>query len=283
MKFVAIDVETANPNMASICQIGIVQFEDGRETRAESRFVDPETWFDDIHIDIHGIGPEHVRGAPTFADQHEWLRDWTGDQVVVCHTHFDRVALARACEGNGRSGLSCSWLDSARVARRAWPQFAQRGYGLANVAAHCGIEFKHHDALEDARAAGLIVLQAAQITGLNLDELFDRSTRGMSEGAALRRTGDGNGALVGEVIVFTGALDMPRREAADRAAIAGGDVHPGVTKKTTLLVVGDQDISKLNGRDKSSKHVKAEALIAAGQSIRIIGESDFFALSAITG
>lgn len=74
---------------------------------------------------------------------------------------------------------------------------------------------------------------------------------------------------------------MPRREAADRAAEAGADVLPGVTKKTTLLVVGDQDIAKLNGQEKSSKRMKAEALIAAGQPIRIIGETDFMALSAI--
>jgi DNA polymerase-3 subunit epsilon len=82
------------------------------------------------------------------------------------------------------------------------------------------------------------------------------------------------------MIVFTGALQLARREAADMAAAAGGDVLPGVTKHTTMLVVGDQDISKLNGHDKSSKHMKAEKLITSGQQIRIIGESDFMALAA---
>jgi DNA polymerase-3 subunit epsilon len=42
-----------------------------------------------------------------------------------------------------------------------------------------------------------------------------------------------------------------------------------------MLVVGDQDVRKLAGHEKSSKHVKAEQLIAKGQSIRILGESDF--------
>ena len=55
-----------------------------------------------------------------------------------------------------------------------------------------------------------------------------------------------------------------------------------MTKKTTMLVVGDQDIAKLNGHDKSGKHTKAEALIAGGHPIRIIGETDFMMLSAIT-
>lgn len=62
------------------------------------------------------------------------------------------------------------------------------------------------------------------------------------------------------------------------AAESGCEVGTTVTKKTTLLVVGDQDIDRLAGKDKSSKHIKAEALIAQGQKIRILGESDFQAL-----
>ena len=76
-------------------------------------------------------------------------------------------------------------------------------------------------------------------------------------------------------IVFTGALTMPRREAADIAASIGCDVDAGVTKRTTLLVVGDQDVQRLAGHKKSSKHRKAEQLIQAGQPIRILRETDF--------
>lgn len=281
MRFVAVDVETANPNMGSICQIGMVLFEDGHEVRGESVLVDPRTWFDPTNVGIHGIDEDTVKGARTFDQLHGWLCEWTTDQIVVCHTHFDRVAFQQACEGRTLPALSCTWLDSARVTRRTWPQFAQRGYGLANVARHCGVTFQHHDALEDARAAGLILLKAMEHTGHTLEEWLTRVKRSMGGGEAIRRAGDGDGALVGEAIVFTGALELPRREAADRAAQAGADVCPGVTKATTMLVVGDQDIAKLNGHAKSSKHIKAEALIAAGQQIRIIGETDFMALSAI--
>ena len=62
------------------------------------------------------------------------------------------------------------------------------------------------------------------------------------------------------------------------AAASGCEVGAAVTKQTTLLVVGDQDISRLAGKDKSSKHVKAEELISKGQKIRILGESDFQAM-----
>ncbi|MNR51519.1 DNA polymerase III subunit epsilon [compost metagenome] len=84
--------------------------------------------------------------------------------------------------------------------------------------------------------------------------------------------------LVGDVVVFTGALSVTRSDAAYMASAAGCEVGIGVTKHTTLLVVGDQDIDRLAGMDRSAKHRKAEELIAKGQKIRILGESDFLAL-----
>lgn len=99
-----------------------------------------------------------------------------------------------------------------------------------------------------------------------------------SYGAAIHRDGNPEGDLYGEVLVFTGALELPRSEAANLAAFAGCKVIPKVTKKTTILVVGDQDVTKLAGHEKSAGHRKAEKLSLAGKPIRIIRESDFKAL-----
>lgn len=279
MRFVAVDLETANPRMSSICQIGVVTFENGQEVAAESRLVDPQDYFDPYCVGVHGITADQVRGAPHFRDLHGWLCGQTSGQIVACHTHFDRVALAQACGLHALDPLPCNWLDTAKVARRAWSEFAQSGYGLGNLAAHFGISFKHHDALDDARTAGLILLKAIEETGFDLAEWIERCKASSSpgSGANIRRGGDGDGPLVGESIVFTGSLEVPRREAADMAHEAGAAVEAGVTKHTTMLVVGDQDIEKLNGADKSSKHRKAEGLIEKGQPIRIVGEADFMA------
>jgi len=97
---------------------------------------------------------------------------------------------------------------------------------------------------------------------------------------SVKREGNPDGQLFGETMVFTGSLSIPRSEAADLAAQVGCNVGQGVTKKTTLLVVGDQDISTLGGKNKSSKHIKAEELIKKGQRLRIITESDFKQLVA---
>ena len=280
LSFATVDVETANADMASICQIGIALYEDGRLKKEWSSLINPEDYFDFINIAIHGITEKNVAEAPTFPDVIDTLRQYLNNRVCVCHTHFDRVSLERASHKYSISQIETTWLDSARVARRTWEQCAWSGYGLASVCEIIGHEFKHHDALEDAKAAGQVILSAHGKTGLDVSAWLKRvkqpiNPSASSVGSAINKEGNPGGELYGEVLVFTGALSIPRRKAADLAASIGCSVASGVTKKTSLLVVGDQDITKLAGKQKSSKHIKAEELISKGQQIRIIKESDF--------
>lgn len=205
------------------------------------------------------------------------------DCVVLCHTHFDHVSVHQAFNKYGLQPPECVWLDSARVARRTWPQFAARGYGLQNVCDHIGYEFAHHEALEDAKAAAQIVVTAMQATGLSIDDWLRRVQQPIdpSQTSYITREGNPEGPLFGEVMVFTGALQMPRHEAADLAASVGCEVAYRVSKTTTTLVVGDQDVRKLAGHVMSAKQRKAELLIAKGQEIRILRESDFVELVAL--
>lgn len=278
MNFVALDVETANENLASICQIGAVVYEEGVQVKAWTSLIDPQDEFSEINISIHGIDERTIKGAPRLPDLYETLQSLFQNKTVVCHTAFDRASLYRAQTKYALPTIDCQWLDSARVVRRAWPQFSERGYGLANVAQALGIEFKHHDALEDARACAEILLRAINESGSSIEAWIERLQS--NECSRISRQGDGDGPLVGELVVFTGALSISRSKAADLAAQAGADVAPGVTKKTTLLVVGDQDILRLAGHEKSSKHRKAENLIHAGVPLRILTESDFGRLVA---
>ncbi len=280
MKFAAIDVETANADMASICQVGIATFAEGKLVDAWDTLIDPEDYFDDINISIHGISEKDVIGAPNYQKAYDEIRKRLEGTVSVCHTHFDRVSLTKACGKNSLPIVRTSWLDSARVARRAWEQCAWKGYGLSNVCKIIGYEFDHHNALEDAKAAGMIINAAIEQTGLDLSAWAKRvnlpiDPSNSAAGGNIKRDGNPEGELYGEVLVFTGALDIPRTEAAELAARIGCSVGSGVTKKTTMLVVGDQDISKLAGKSKSSKHRKAEQLILSGQPIRVLSESDF--------
>jgi DNA polymerase-3 subunit epsilon len=274
MNFVVIDVEIANPNLASICQVGIASFCNGILEQSRQWLVNPQDYFDPINVSIHGIDEDTVRGAPTWPEVYSIISPFLIGSVVASHTAFDRAALGQACGRWKLQGCECCWLDTARVVRRAWPQFATSGYGLANVAATFGIKYQAHDASEDARCAGEILMLAIGQTNLSIEQWLVRVRQPIHSAANLPEANH-DGILYGEVLVFTGALSMQRHDAAVLAANAGCQVEEGVTKRTTLLVVGDQDIRRLAGHEKSSKHRKAEDLINKGQRIRIVGESDF--------
>lgn len=286
MKFVAMDVETANANMASICSIGAVIFENGALQDEFYTLIDPRDHFDLMNISIHGIEENDVRGAPTFKDIAPKINSLFGGQIVVTHTHFDRVAIHQASNRWAITAPSCTWLDSARVARRTWAECARSGYGLADVSKRIGYTFKHHHALEDAKASAHILIAAMRDSSLDLAAMLNRVMQPIdpSSSGPIRRDGNPDGPLSGEVIVFTGALEIPRREAADLAASVGCEVASTVSRKTTLLVVGDIDVQRFAGHEKSSKHRKAEEMAAEGYPIRILCETDFRELvSSATG
>ena len=74
LTFNAIDVETANADRASICQIGIVRAQNGEIAEHWQTLVNPEEWFDPWNSSIHGIDEEDVTGSPTIPEIYDDLR-----------------------------------------------------------------------------------------------------------------------------------------------------------------------------------------------------------------
>src|SRR5258708_36700225 len=152
--FIALDVETANADFASICSVGLVHFRSGTVFKSLTILVNPEDEFDAFNIGLHGIRPEDVVGKPTMAQVFPAIRASLSDVVIVHHSHFDKTALARAAAKYGACSLPCLWLDTLRVARRAWPLLNDGGgYGLARLASEFQISFTHQPAGDVARAA----------------------------------------------------------------------------------------------------------------------------------
>ncbi|MDD8022662.1 MAG: DEAD/DEAH box helicase [Paracoccaceae bacterium] len=172
-RFIALDVETASGDCASICQIGIACV--GADDRIETWacHVDPQTEFSAFNIQLHGIGPEQVRGAPVFLEVMRALEPLLSRHQLIQHSGFDRRAIQGAYGLAGREAPDWSWGDSVQIARRAWPEFrGNGGHGLAHLKERLDLIFEHHDAGEDARAAALVVLHAERVTGIEFVHLL---------------------------------------------------------------------------------------------------------------
>lgn len=159
-RFFALDVETANNDRGSICQIGVACVRPDNSIETWVTYVDPQVdrW---VFTYLHGISARTVQGGPTFAEILPVLQHALQGTTVYQHSSFDRSAVSAACGNCGLPIPQWDWRDSVHVARTAWPELrGNGGHGLASLKQHLGLVFEHHDAGEDARAAAEVVLRA---------------------------------------------------------------------------------------------------------------------------
>lgn len=287
-EFVVIDIETANSDQAAICQIGLVKYVNGTLSDEWQTLVNPEEEFSPWNTRIHGIGPDHVKNAPTLNSVIPKLLSFIGQSIIASYGAFDRASLYKALSKYNYSTLANPWLDITLIVRRSWPEkYAYKGYSLPNVCYDLSIPLlRHHDALQDAKSAGMVLNKAIDASNVPLlewpEKIYSRIKAKNTNQSDNTLTPNENGSLFGEVIVFTGSISIPRQIAQRMASDAGCVIGKSVTKKTTILVVGDQDLSVVGDAGKSTKHIAAEKLSESGVPIRFIGETDFFSMLEIS-
>ena len=171
-RFISLDVETAGKTIGGICQIGLCFVSDTARLQTYSVLVDPEEPFEPFNTDLHGIGADTVAGAGTFPTVYAELFDLLNTHSLVQHSTFDEKAITAACARYGLPMITSHWTNSVTVARQAWPALkGAGGHGLATLKKHLGLEFHHHDAGEDARAAATVILRAEDVLGMPLSYL----------------------------------------------------------------------------------------------------------------
>lgn len=301
--YVALDVETANDFRGSICSIGLVKFKNGQVIDTYYSLINPEEEFDEFNIFIHGITPQDVIGSPTFPEIKQKIIDFIGSNIVVAHfAQFDMGALRDAYDKYGLAYDDIYYACSYFLSRAAFPD--KLNYKLSSLASEFKIPLEHHNALSDATACGKILSLILGDATLEerLRELRYRKM-GLLGRYGFKRTSlrgpndqykknlfyqptdeeisnmDPEHHLYGEHICFTGKLTrMTRPSAHKAAALVGAIPEKGVTKKTNILVVGEQDWRVVGTDGLSNKMQKAQELLEKGQNIEILTENDFIKL-----
>ncbi|QAY73508.1 DNA polymerase III subunit epsilon [Agromyces protaetiae] len=162
--FTAIDFETANSSGASACSVGLVKVRGGDVVDRAYWLLRPPFPHDEFHewnVRIHGITPEMVADASTWADRMPEFRAFAGDDWLVAHNaSFDMGVIAKSCEAFGVDVPNHPYLCSLQVARKT---YHLDSYRLPSAAMAAGFEdFSHHNALDDALACAAIVQHAAK-------------------------------------------------------------------------------------------------------------------------
>lgn len=301
MNFVTIDFETANSKRDSVCSVGLAIVQDNCIIDTKYFLINPKDEFDAFNIYIHGITPEDVINEPEFPDIWDEIKPLLENNLVFAHNaSFDMSVLRNVLNKYKLEYPSINYSCSRVISKNTWSML--RNYKLTTVANHLNITFNHHNAKEDAIACAKIIISALEHN--NVFSIGDLNSKlGLVLGSinkegyiaagvtpnnhklsakdivAITSDFDESHPLFNKNIVFTGKLEsMPRKDAMQKAVNVGAICSDTVNKLINFLVIGIQDETKLNGKSKSSKMLKAEKLINDGYDLEIITEDEFLKL-----
>lgn len=302
MRFAAIDFETANSFIGSICAIGLAVVEDGSIKDRKYWLVKPHRdyeYFDPFNVMIHGITGNMVKNEEEFDSIYKKeLLPLIQDGILIAHNaSFDMSALRHVLDLYQIEYPEVQYLCTYKAALKTWDGL--ENYKLDTISRFLDFKFKHHNAGEDALACANILLailnknklddiiQLSNIIGLKIGQLYSngyspcrvRNSRYRIDCSSITPDTydfDTDNDLYGKKVVFTGTLlSMPRKEAMQRVVNVGGLISEMITEDTDFLVMGIQDFSKFTDGYESSKTKKAKMLIRKGRNIQIIDETNF--------
>lgn len=171
-KYVIVDIEKAGHSNGSICQIGLIVFENGVPVSEFESLVNPQVEFHPIHVNIHGIQADDVVNAPTIYDLKNKLAGYFDGAVVCSYGTSDKFAIGCYFDIN-----SICWMDISKVVRHAIPEFKNGGHKLSKVAHHIGLDLpsdKFHNALVDAKAALEILRYCIEVKNIKPEAFIHR-------------------------------------------------------------------------------------------------------------
>ena len=152
MSTVFFDVETNNLRNDRICQIAVIYEEDGIEVFSKSWLIDPESPFADRTIQVHGITPDMVKGAPTFPEVWDEIKGYFRSSLVVGHNiSFDLNVLDKVLQYYDIPFEALTYADT--MAKASQIPSRVDSFGLQPLCDYFGVILEqHHDAMSDTKA-----------------------------------------------------------------------------------------------------------------------------------
>ncbi|MEM6473855.1 MAG: exonuclease domain-containing protein [Planctomycetota bacterium] len=243
--FAAIDFETANRRRDSACQLGAVIVESGEIVREQVWMIRPEPFFfSPSNIRIHGIRPSDVDSAETFGECWDSIQSFLGDHCLIAHNAaFDLGVLIGCLQRHRISTPSLKFSCTRLIAKQTWPERPR--FGLKPLSTWLGVDFRHHDALEDARACAKVLIAAGIAKGAST--LEDLETR--------LRIVRGKAGEWG--ISQASQLGRKRRRDSKRSSLV--DRRKGIAKRALRRSPGRMNLPLMNPFDEPSAIAESPA------------------------
>jgi DNA polymerase-3 subunit epsilon len=152
------DVEYANSNNKSICQLGLVceDYNTGEPFYPERNiYIDPEDGFDDFCIKVHGITKDKVKDELSFPEVWKDIEQYFTNAVVIGHNvaSADLDALVKSLRRYNIDIPEFYYICTLDLARKFVPKYVIPNYSMSSLCDYFGIDIdSEHNAFDDACA-----------------------------------------------------------------------------------------------------------------------------------
>jgi DNA polymerase-3 subunit epsilon len=151
-EYTVIDVETPNAKNDSICSIALIKVKKNVILSKEYHLVDPEDYFDQFNVRLHGISKAMVKGSKSFSELWDSIGHHFTDGIIVAHNAtFDLNVLAKSLRRSRIVVPEFRYVCTYRLSKSL--NTGLRKHGLSSVCEYYGLALEdHHNALCDAVA-----------------------------------------------------------------------------------------------------------------------------------
>lgn len=157
--FAALDFETANEQLSSVCSIGVVVVRSGIITDKYYSLIKPEPeYYSYWNTRVHGLTMADTENAAVFPSVWKEIEPLIEGLPIVAHNKgFDENCLKSVFRMYQMDYPDYDFHCSLQMSRKAFRHLPN--HKLSTVAEYIGFQFTHHHALEDAEACANIVME----------------------------------------------------------------------------------------------------------------------------
>ena len=284
--YTIIDIETTglDPKLDDILEVSAIKVINNKTIDSFTSFVSLPYSIPDFIKNLTGITNEMIENAPAIEKVLLNFYNFIGNDILVGHNiNFDINFLYDNLEKYHNIYMKNNFIDTLRLSRKINSEL--KHHKLSSLIEFYNIETskQQHRALNDCEYEFIIYnnIKNSILEKYNTVENFNKEYYNKTIAKEINDKTvviDTDNYFYQKNVVFTGTLQkMTRKEAMTKIATMGGINSDSINKSTNILVIGEQDYSKINGT-KSSKQRKAEQYIELGYDLEIITENVFYDL-----
>lgn len=248
MDFVAIDLEKLDDSQLSVCEVGMVKYQDGKFIDEFHSYIKP---MESMNRNMFGkkelkhITDEMLLSAPTFSEIYNKMKEFTNGAVLVCHNKgADLNYLYYNEKTYGLSGLYTDFIDTSDICKLGLKDAYQKIFGKQME--------NHHFALDDAKHTAEILVALSEqsvVSEFVKSNYIPEKEKPKSENTKYNTVSSKDLAdedillpnldFFGKICVVSGGSDKNKELLKSKLKDVGAKVTSNISGKTDVFIKGE--------------------------------------------